>query len=254
MTLQKQYTPGCLITKGPVGCVDRFLIPTDGSEYVIGSGQSSSMPVENSFISKEHLALGSESGACYIKDLNSTNGTRLRDEVIEADQRYTIVDGDEITLAEGELVLMFRTHVAMVEEAGRLPQLRPREDTGDLGIYVDLGKHEVYIDGKKVLPDIQGKPFELLALLFESDGNLVTMGDISLRLWEDRWEKQEAKLDAYGVVVEEEYWYEDEDSKTNPGEIHQLVRRLRRRLKEYSDFEYVQSVRGGGYKLIGSSK
>ena len=186
MTLEKEYTPGCLITKGPEGCADRFLIPTDGSEYVIGRGRSANMPVENGFISLAHLALGAEGGSCYIKDLKSRNGTRLRDEVIEADQRHILTDGDEITLAEGEMVLIFRTHVEMVEGTGRLFERQFRGGIGDLGIFVDLGKQEVYVDGEKVVPDIQSKAFELLSLLFESDGNLVEMKDIKERLWKER--------------------------------------------------------------------
>ena len=48
--------------------------------------------------------------------------------------------------------------------------------------------------------------------------------------------------------------YAADNFMTTDGEIHQLVRRLRRRLEKYSDFEYVQSVRGQGYKLVGFRK
>ena len=254
MTLDKKFTPGCLITKGPEGCPDRFLIPTDGSEYVIGSEQSSDMPIQDSYISRAHLALGTEDGSCYIKDLKSRNGTRLRSEKINSHQRHTLADGDEITLAGGQMVLIFRDHVEMAEGADRPVEPQPRDGNGDRKIYVDVGKHEVYVDGHKVLPDIQSKAFDLLCLLFESDGNLVKMNEIKARLWKERGYNQEAKLDRYGVVIEEKHWVEYDNFMTTDGEIHQLVRRLRRRLEKYSDFEYVQSVRGQGYKLVGFRK
>ena len=80
------------------------------------------------------------------------------------------------------------------------------------------------------------------------------MKDIKERLWKERGYYKEPRLDRYGVVLEEGHWEEYEDLMTTDGEIHQLVRRLRRRLEGYSDFEFVQSVRGKGYKLVGLSK
>ena len=250
MTLTKASTPGCLITKGPDGCLTRFLIPVDGSEYVIGSEKTADMTVGSSFVSRRHVAFGEEGGVCYVRDLDSTNKTRLRNAVVEANQQYTLFDGDEISLAEGEIILVFRTHVVIGEEIDRPPDLQPHGAGANTGIHVDLGKHEVYVDGRKVIPEIQNREFDLISVLFEAGGNVVTMDEISRRLWRDRWQYEPEIKDRYGEVIQEAHWFEGEDSKTNPGEIHQLVRRLRRKLNQYSNVEYVQSVRAKGYKLV----
>ena len=250
MTLTKASTPGCLITKGPDGCLTRFLIPLDGSEYVIGSEKTADMTVGSPFVSRRHVAFGEEGGICYVRDLGSTNKTRLRNALVEANQQYTLFDGDEISLAEGEIILVFRTHVVIGEEIDRPPDLQPQGAGANTGIHVDLGKHEVYVDGRKVIPEIQNREFDLISVLFEAGGNVVTMDEISRRLWRDRWQYEPEIKDRYGEVIQEAHWFEEEDSKTNPGEIHQLVRRLRRKLNQYSNVEYVQSVRAKGYKLV----
>ena len=250
MTLTKASTPGCLITKGPDGCLTRFLIPVDGSEYVIGSEKPADMTVESPFVSRQHVAFGAEDGSCYVKDLDSTNKTRLRNAIVEANQQYTLLDGDEISLAEGEIILVFRAHVVIGEEIDRPPDLQPQGAGANTGIHVDLGKHEVYVDGRKVIPEIQNREFDLISVLFEAGGNVVTMDEISRRLWRDRWRYEPEIKDRYGEVIQEAHWFEEEDSKTNPGDIHQLVRRLRRKLNQYSNVEYVQSVRAKGYKLV----
>ncbi len=250
MTLTKASTPGCLITKGPDGCLTRFLIPVDGSEYVIGSEKTADMAVEIPFVSRRHVAFGEEGGFCYVRDLGSTNKTRLRNAIVEANQQYTLFDGDEISLAEGEITLVFRTHVVIGEEIDRPPDLQPQGAGANTGIHVDLGKHEVYVDGRKVIPEIQNREFDLISVLFEAGGNVVTMDEISRSLWRDRWQYEPEIKDRYGEVIQEADWFEKEDSKTNPGEIHQLVRRLRRKLNQYSNVEYVQSVRAKGYKLV----
>ena len=250
MTLTKASTPGCLITKGPDGCLTRFLIPVDGSEYVIGSEKTADMAVEIPFVSRRHVAFGEEGGFCYVRDLGSTNKTRLRNAIVEANRQYTLFDGDGISLADGEVDLVFRTHVVIGEEIHRPPDLQPQGAGANTGIHVDLGKHEVYVDGRKVIPEIQNREFDLISVLFEAGGNVVTMDEISRRLWRDRWKYEPEIKDRYGEVIQEAHWFEEEDSKTNPGEIHQLVRRLRRKLNQYSNVEYVQSVRAKGYKLV----
>ena len=106
------------------------------------------------------------------------------------------------------------------------------------------------MDGRKVIPEIQNREFDLISVLFEAGGNVVTMDEISRRLWSDRWKYEPEIKDRYGEVIQEGEWFEKEDSKTNPGEIHQLIRRLRRKLNQYSNVEYVQSVRAKGYKLV----
>lgn len=247
MTVRKETTPGCVVTKVLDGCPTHFLIPTHPSEYVIGSDEPADMVLKNAFISRRHIAFVEKDGACYARDLGSTNKSRLRNEVMDSEKEYALLDGDPISLAEGELVLIFRTHV-MTDRGASGSEPMSQDSGHSVGIFVDSGKHEVYVKGNRVLPEIQNREFDLISLLFDAKGNLVTMKEISRCLWEDRWEYVEEEKDRYGELIREAEWFAT--SETNPGEIHQLVRRLRRKLSEYSRVEHVQSVRGKGYKLI----
>ena len=247
MTVRKDTTPGCIITKGLDGGPTHFLIPTHPSEYVIGSEGPVDMVLKNGFVSRRHIAFGEKDGTCYARDLNSTNKTRLRNEIMDSEKEYALLDGDQISLAEGELVLIFRTHV-MTDRGANASEPMSHGSGHSVGIFVDSGKHEVYVRGDKVLPEIQNREFDLINLLFNADGNLVTMNEISRCLWSDRWEYVEEERGRYGELIHEATWFPT--FETNPGEIHQLVRRLRRKLSEYSKVEHVQSVRGKGYKLI----
>jgi len=50
------------------------------------------------------------------------------------------------------------------------------------GIRIDLGRHEVSVDGRSVY--LTGSQFKLLALLAEAPGDVVTREEIMRRLWE----------------------------------------------------------------------
>src|SRR5258708_4036593 len=56
-------------------------------------------------ISRRHALLSGAEGGLYIRDLNSTNGTRLNGFTLHANEPYKISQGDEIEF--GHLRMMF---------------------------------------------------------------------------------------------------------------------------------------------------
>lgn len=76
-----------------------ILVKADGTEqtirkdrFVIGRGRHCDLVVENSKVSREHVALIHEDGSWYIEDLGSSNGTWFQHDPIA---RRRIEDGDE---------------------------------------------------------------------------------------------------------------------------------------------------------------
>lgn len=60
-------------------------------------------------VSRIHARLLRDEKAVYLKDLESTNGTRLNGELIPASVEKRLRDGDEITLGKLKLFIYFKT-------------------------------------------------------------------------------------------------------------------------------------------------
>lgn len=185
----------------------------------------------------------------YVTDLGSRNGTELNGKKLGPDEEYALQNNDEISLAHGMILLRFKEYVQQEQEVASMAQPGPEKIDANLGLYVDVAKHEVYVDGNSVEPRIQMHEFELLATLYEAHGNLVTMDELSRSVWPERWERVPEKKE-FGQVVEEEYWFPKEDNDTNNGDIHQLVKRARTKLGRYTKAQHIQNVRSFGYKMV----
>ena len=256
-------TPGCVVIKGIGGCPDWFIIPVDGPDYLIGTqvsvngdGGESTSPhgfapngKGSGIISRRHVGFSDKDGVAYVTDLGSRNGTELNGKKLGPDEEYALQNNDEISLAHGMILLRFKEYVQQEQEVASMAQPGPEKIDANLGLYVDVAKHEVYVDGNSVEPRIQMHEFQLLATLHEAHGNLVTMDKLSRSVWPERWDFEPEKRE-FGQVVEEEYWFPKVDNDTNNGDIHQLVKRVRTKLGRYTEAEHIQNVRGFGYKIV----
>ena len=72
----------------------------DRDSTVIGRGRGADFVIVEPTISRKHAALGFDGDHFYVKDLASTNGTRVNGQRVE---RQPLKDGDEIHM--GKLVL-----------------------------------------------------------------------------------------------------------------------------------------------------
>ena len=256
-------TPGCVVIKGIGGCPDWFIIPVDGPDYLIGTqvsvnrdGGESTSPhgfapngKGSGIISRRHVGFNDKDGVAYVTDRGSRNGTELNGKKLGPDEEYALQNNDEISLAHGMILLRFKEYVQQEQEVASMAQPGPEKIDANLGLYVDVAKHEVYVDGNSVEPRIQMHEFQLLATLHEAHGNLVTMDKLSRSVWPERWDFEPEKRE-FGQVVEEEYWFPKVDNDTNNGDIHQLVKRVRTKLGRYTEAEHIQNVRGFGYKIV----
>jgi pSer/pThr/pTyr-binding forkhead associated (FHA) protein len=78
------------------------LLPISGKTSIFGRNdfQSILMPSQTSLISREHIRIEYENDEYYIKDLDSTNGTKINGLRIGGKGRFLLNDGDRIELAD----------------------------------------------------------------------------------------------------------------------------------------------------------
>jgi pSer/pThr/pTyr-binding forkhead associated (FHA) protein len=62
---------------------------------------------QESGVSRRHVMITKGGKALYIKDLGSTNGTRINGFQLEADQLYRLRDGDELELGRVHITVRF---------------------------------------------------------------------------------------------------------------------------------------------------
>lgn len=111
-----------------------------------------------------------------------------------------------------------------------LRRLKISESKGDSskemsldGLIINLEKHEVSLNGEEI--DLSKKEFELLRLLFENRGKVLTRNYLLDQVWG--------------------YEYHGE---TRTVDVH--IRYLRKKLESVSEeWKYIETIRGVGYKL-----
>lgn len=79
----------------------------DKDEFIIGrlAGHADYV-INNNAVGKLHAELIYKNGACYVRDLNSMNGTYINDTRIESNKEYELKESDKLQLANSEFVLV----------------------------------------------------------------------------------------------------------------------------------------------------
>jgi DNA-binding winged helix-turn-helix (wHTH) protein len=193
---------------------ERWQIDTD--EFIIGRGADCQIMLPERQVSRYHAKIVKENARYTLVDLDSKNGTHLNGDQVKGSS--LLRDGDEIQIALCVKLLFIGTDATIpltVEEI--VPQ-------GSL----ELEKQQrAVIIGEKILePPLSLAQFRLLDTLYEARGAVVDRDSIVDVVWPGTG----------GIGVTEQA-------------IDALVRRLRDRLTELDDYEYVVTVRGHGFRL-----
>jgi DNA-binding winged helix-turn-helix (wHTH) protein len=188
----------------------------DTPEFVIGRGGDCQIILPERQVSRYHAKITAERGQYVLHDLDSKNGTHLNGARVIGST--ALKDGDEIQIALRVKLLFIGTDATVpltVEE--------PRQ-TGNLAL--DKAQRAVKIQGKELNPPLSLAQFRLLEALFDAGGAVVDRDSIVDVVWPG--------TDGIGVTEQA---------------IDALVRRLRDRLSELDEYDYVVTVRGHGFRL-----
>lgn len=184
--------------------------------FIIGRGSDCHIVLPERQVSRHHVKITQENGQYQLHDLNSKNGTHLNG--VQVTGVAPLQDGDEIQIALCVKLLFVGTDATL--------PLTFDEPTSMGNLVVDIDQRAVIIDGEELSPPLSLAQFRLLQVLYEAEGAVVDRDSIVDAVWPG--------TDGAGVTEQA---------------IDALVRRLRDRLAELDDYEYVVTVRGHGFRL-----
>ena len=189
------------------------------SVLTIGRDPSNDLVIDHKLASRRHARFEQDEAGFYIRDLESTNGTYLNGQRISGAQ--LLRNNDEVWVAD--TVVIFRDPEATVK--GTPPVARQRVVEPEEELRVDSRAKEVYLRGKLIDPPLTAKEFQLLELLYQRKGEVISKEGIAQGVWD----------------------YEVYDYNA----IDALAYRLRHRIEaDPSNPKYLVTVRGFGYKLL----
>lgn len=188
----------------------------DSDPFIVGRGSDCNIVLPERQVSRHHVKITRENGQYFLHDLESKNGTHLNG--VQVTGTAPLHDGDEIQIALCVKLLFVGTDATLPLS---FEQPSPR---GNLVLEVD--QRSLMIDGKELDPPLSLAQFRLLQTLYEAEGAVVDRDSIVEAVWPG----------TDGVGVSEQA-------------IDALVRRLRDRLSELDDYEYIVTVRGHGFRL-----
>ncbi len=199
----------------------------DKEVFTVGRDSSNDLIIDHVLASRRHARLERIDEEFYVRDLNSTNGTFVNGEAV--DGAHLLADNDKVIVAD--TIITFRDPDATAR--GPIPAavrdaLRDAlrvDETAAEELRVDSQTKEVFIQNQLLAPPLTVKEFQLLELLYNRKGQVVSKDEIARVVWD----------------------YEVFDYNA----IDALVYRLRHRIEENpSNPRYLLTQRGFGYKLI----
>lgn len=186
-------------------------------EMVIGRGTDADIVLPERQVSRYHLKILFQDGRYFLEDLDSKNGTFLNGRPVKG--TAGIQDGDEIQVALC-VRMLFVGSDATVPLSFDLPK------ADGSGMVLEENKRTVSIRGRELDPPLSLAQFRLLEMLYDADGAVCGRDDIIEAVWPGTG----------GLGVSEQA-------------IDALVRRLRDRLAELDEHNYIVTVRGHGFRL-----
>ena len=188
----------------------------DTEEFVIGRGAECNIVLPERQVSREHVRITHDANGYTLHDLGSKNGTHLNGKQIQGS--VPLQDGDELSIA-------LAVKLVFVGTDATIPlTFDPPKIEGNL--IIDEAQRSVNINGKGLTPPLSLAQFRLLELLYNADGAVCSRDAIVEVVWPG----------TEGLGVSEQA-------------IDALVRRLRDRLSEIDDHNYIVTVRGHGFRL-----
>lgn len=188
----------------------------DSDVFTIGRGGDCELVLPERQVSRYHVKIHFDNGRYILEDLGSKNGTHLNGTQIQGTS--PLQDGDEIQIA-------LAVKLVFVGTDATLPlTFDPPTITGNL--VIDKAQRSVTIGDQTLDPPLSLAQFRLLELLYEGEGAVCSRDEIVETVWPG--------TDGLGVSEQA---------------IDALVRRLRDRLAELDEYNYIVTVRGHGFRI-----
>ncbi len=187
------------------------------SALLLGRGSDCDIIIPLRQVSRNHTRIFPGQDGAIVEDLDSKNGTYINGQLVQ--EPTTLKDGDELQISLAQHFIYLSSDATMPLEGLPLEMQRRR-------LRVDIGARRVWVVGQELEPPLSASQFNLLQVLYEQTGEVVSRPEIIEAVWGKAAEGvTEQALDA-------------------------LVRRLRDRLSVAdTSHEYIVTVRGHGLRL-----
>lgn len=202
------------------------------NEFLIGRRWQDNDPdiaFTSMYISRKHAVITSENNQYCLSDLMSKHGTEVNGSPIDQ-HPYPLKDGDRITLAKGEVTLIFNN--MNEQDLGKTSEFKfpflLTHEQNQSGLLVNPDRREVLIEGENL--NLSGKDLDLLMFLYQKVNQAVSYDEIKIKIWPERLTEQNSGIPDVGR-----------------DEVNALVYRLRKKLGKYG--ERIVTVPRYGYML-----
>lgn len=187
------------------------------SDLLIGRDSNCEIVIPMRQVSRQHTRVYPAAEGVMVEDLGSKNGTYVNGHLLR--EPVMLADGDELQISLAQHFVFLSSDATMPLEG--LPL-----ETQNRRLRVDIGARRVWVMGGEVDPPLSASQFNLLQVLFEQTGEVISRPAIITAVWGS---------DAAGVTEQA---------------LDALVRRLRDRLAEVDPtWDYIVTVRGHGLRL-----
>ena len=198
--------------------------PLNGQQWVlkgqilIGRDAACDIVIPDRQVSRQHARISNTGKGIILEDLGSKNGTFVNNKPIFEEVKLAEADEIQIALTQTFLFLSSDATLPLSDLPPELSQV--------LTLRLEPASKRVWVRGVELDPPLSAQQFNLLALLYENAGEVVSREALIEAVWEEdtRWVTEQA-FDA-------------------------LLRRLRDRLNQIDrDYDYIVTVRGHGLLL-----
>jgi DNA-binding winged helix-turn-helix (wHTH) protein len=200
--------------------------PLDGQKWmldttlVLGRDPECDIVIPDRQVSRQHARFVQTRNGIRLEDLGSKNGTHHNGNRINSET--VIRDGDIIQVA-------FAQEFIFISADSTIPLglNGPEKSRNDHSLRLEKRSRQVWLGKKEVLPPLSVAQFQLLELLYEQQGRVVSRNKIVAGIWGD-----EGALEVSNQALDA------------------LIRRLRDRLAGIEpNRKYILTVRGHGLRL-----
>jgi len=194
------------------------------STSIVGRDPNCDIPIPDRQVSRHHARFTPSADGILLEDLGSKNGTHHNGKLVV--EPTILKDGDVIQIAFAQQFAFLSSDATLPLESFEISGLEPKLNKKER-LRLEKRSRRVWIGEDEVLPPLSVSQFQLLELLFENEGRVVSRTTIIEKIWgeEDAVDVSEQALDA-------------------------LVRRLRDRLAAIDpSHSYIITIRGHGLRL-----
>jgi hypothetical protein len=219
MTQVNEDYPSLVAQTGPLNG-QRWTLKGD---IIIGRDDSCQVVIQNRQVSRYHARFVNLLQGVQLEDLGSKNGTHLNGHEVM----------DPIMLQDGDIIqIAFAQEFLYLSSDSTLPLEIPLGESSETKsiprlLRLDKRSRRVWIGNDELLPPLSVSQYQLLELLCDNPGRVVTRTELIQAVW--------GKEDAVGISEQA---------------LDALVRRLRDRLASInSAHQFLVTVRGHGLRL-----